>query len=96
VQREKTGPSFVYYAGDSCIAENQRQASQGLGHLPAEIAVLVLVEFINNPESSFEQLAKTLQRKSNVSVKAAQIKKLFEEHEVKKTPKTAVPRPYGP
>lgn len=96
LQREKTGRSFVYYAGDSRIAEIQRQASQSLGPLPAEIAVLVLVEFINNPEASFEQLAKTLQRKSNVSVKPVQIKRLFEQHQIKKTPKTVVRRPYGP
>lgn len=96
LQREKAGRSFVYYAGDSRIAEIQRQAMQSPGPLPAEIAVLILVEFINNPESSFEQLALALEKKSNVSVKALQIKRLFEQHGVKKTPKTAARKLYGP
>ena len=84
LQREKTGRSFVYYAGDSCVADTQRQATQNPGSLPAEIAVLILVEFINNPESSFEQLASALERKRNVSVKILQLKRLFEQYEVKK------------
>ena len=96
LQREKAGRSFVYYAGDSHIAETQRQAMQSPGPLPAEIAVLILVEFINNPESSFEHLALALEKKNNVSVKALQIKRLFEQYGVKKTPKTAARKLYGP
>ena len=96
LQREKAGRSFVYFAGDSRIAETQRQAMQSPGPLPAEIAVLILVEFINNPESSFEQLALALKKKNNVSVKTLQIKRLFEQYGVKKTPKTAARKLYGP
>lgn len=92
LQREKNGRSFVYYAGDSCVADIQRRTTQNPGPLPAEIAVLILVEFINNPESSFEQLASALERKRNVSVKILQLEKLFEQYEVKKTPKIAVPK----
>ena len=61
--------------------------------LPAEIAVLILVEFIRNPDSSFEQLAKAISRNKSVTVKAAQIERLFDQHGLKKTTRTAAPKP---
>jgi hypothetical protein len=60
---------------------------------PAEIAVLILVEFIRNPDSSFEQLAKAISRKKSLTVKAAQIERLFDQHGLKKTTRTVEPEP---
>ncbi len=95
LQRQKIGHSHVYPALDPDIAALQRQSVQGLSvaQPPAEIAVLILAEFIRNPDSSFEQLAKAVSRKMGVSVKAAQIEKLFDRHGLKKTIQTAVPKP---
>ncbi|MCA1743654.1 MAG: hypothetical protein ABR542_05790 [Desulfonatronovibrio sp.] len=89
LQREKIGRSFVYFAQDARVADNQLKGWESLNvHsklLPAEIAVLILAEFIRNPQISFEQLAKTMQKTRNVSVKAVQIEKFFEQHGLKKT-----------
>jgi hypothetical protein len=95
LQRQRIGGSNVYLALDPNIAAVQRQGVEGLSvaRLPAEIAVLVLVEFIHKPDSSFEQLAKAISRGKGVAVKAAQIEKLFESHGLKKTIRTAGPKP---
>ena len=89
LQREKSGRSYVYLAGDSHTAAAQRRnlALKNLPatHLPAEISVLVLVEFIHHPDSSFEQLAKTMANKKNVAIQPAQIERLFEMQGLKKT-----------
>lgn len=95
LQRRKIGHSHVYLAIDSDIASIQRQSVEILSviQLPAEIAVLILVEFIRNPDSSFEQLAKAISRKTSVSVKTAQIERLFDQHGLKKKILTAAPKP---
>lgn len=95
LQRQKIGHTHVYLALDPDIATLQRQSVQSLSvaQPPAEIAVLILAEFIRNPDSSFEQLAKAVSRKMGVTVKAAQIEKLFDQHGLKKTIQTAVPKP---
>lgn len=95
IQRQKIGRCHVYFAADSHKAESQRQAFSAQ-HPPevrfsAEIAVLVLAEFIRSPDSSFEQLAKKISRSRNVTVNAKQIEQLFEQHGLKKTMQTAVP-----
>lgn len=93
LDRQKQGRSFVYIASDSQIAANQRQAMviKGLSakQLPAELAVLVLVEFIKAPKSSFEQLAKAIAKAKGVSVDLSQIERLFIVHDLKKTMPTA-------
>jgi hypothetical protein len=95
LQRQKSGRSHVYLAIDPHIAAVQRQSVESLSvmHLPAEIAVLILVEFIRNPESSFEQLATAISRDKSVTVEAAQIEKLFKQHGLKKTTGTVAPKP---
>jgi len=95
LQREKVGRSHVYLAIDPHIAAVQRQSVENLSviQLPAEIAVLILVEFIRNPDSSFEQLATAISRSKNVTVKAVQIERLFDWHGLKKTTRTAAPKP---
>jgi hypothetical protein len=95
LQRHKIGASHVYLALDPAIAAIQRQSVESLsvGRLPAEIAVLVLVEFIHKPDSTFEQLAKAISRGKGVTVRAAQIERLFDQHGLKKTIPTAQPKP---
>ena len=95
LQRHKIGHAHVYLAIDPHIAVVQRQSAESLSavQLPAEIAVLILVEFIRKPGSSFEQLAKAISRDQGVTVKAAQIERLFDRHGLKKTIQTAVPEP---
>jgi hypothetical protein len=93
LQRQKAGRSFVYIAGDPAIADMQRQA-MAMRSLPApspptEIIVLILVEFIKRPKSSFDQLATYILQKNGIIVSAAQIKRIFEIHGLKKKTKTA-------
>jgi hypothetical protein len=89
LQREKAGRSYVYLAADPHIATGQRRAMAlkdlPPAPLPAEIAVLVLVAFIRNPQASFKQLAKTLSTTQNVTVDAVQIERFFDLHGLKKT-----------
>jgi len=93
LERQKQGRSYVYIAVDSVIAASQRQAmamkSMPANQLPAEIAVLVLVEFIKNPRSSFEHLAKAIAEVKGITVDLAQIKRLFVAQGLKKTGPTA-------
>jgi hypothetical protein len=56
-----------------------------VSQLPAEIAVLILVRFIQEPESSFKELAQVISRKMRVTITAAQIQRLFDQHGIKKT-----------
>jgi hypothetical protein len=87
--RHKQGRSYVYLAADAPRAASQRQAlaqkSLPAGQLPAEIAVLVLAEFIKNPKASVEQLAHALTETKGVTVAVAQIDRLFVTHDLKKT-----------
>jgi hypothetical protein len=87
IQRRKSGRSYIYIAADPQIAAIQHQAhiSLPVASLPAEIAVLILVEFIRHPDSSFEQLAAVITRTKHITVDASQVKKLFQEHGLKKT-----------
>ncbi len=86
LQRCKRGRANIYIAKDADITTIQRKAATvSEVQLPAEIAVLVLVEFINNLGSSFVQLAKVISKSKKVAVSAAQIETLFIRLGVKKT-----------
>ena len=95
LQRQKQGRSYIYLAVDSSIQVLQRQALESRNtpktKLPAEIAVLILVEFIRHPDLSFEQLATVITRHHHIIVNAAQIRALFMLHGLKKTAQTAGP-----
>lgn len=95
LRRHKIGASHVYLAIDPLLAAVQRQSVEILSQprLPAEIAVFILVEFIRNPDSSFEQLAQTICRNKGLTLKAAQIEELFDLHGLKKTIPTEEPEP---
>jgi hypothetical protein len=89
IQRQKIGRCQIYFAADPHKAQSQRQALSAQ-HPPqvqfsAELAVLILAEFIRSPDSSFEQLAEKISRNKNVTVNAKQIEQLFAQHGLKKT-----------
>jgi hypothetical protein len=97
LQRRKQGRSYRYLAMDPSIQAIQLQTLEKgnipVPKLPAEVAVLILAEFIRHPELSFEQLAKVITRHRHVVLNAAQIEELFAAHGLKKTMQTAVPTP---
>jgi hypothetical protein len=76
-------------------ARNRRQREQAAAAAPVppttslstQAAVLVLVEYIQHPERSFEQLAAHLQQRE-LTVTPERIRRFFQEHELKKTPTT--------
>lgn len=87
LQRQKLERSFVYLAADDKTAEAQSREIQKNDsiQLPAEMAVLVLVEFIRRPDAGFGQLAQAITRRTGVRIDAVQVKSLFERHGLKKT-----------
>jgi hypothetical protein len=87
LQRQKRGRAYVYLAPDDQTARSQFQAIEKAEAvlLPAEIAVLVLAEYIRTPGADFANLAKTIAKRTGVSIKAGQIKALFDQHGLKKT-----------
>ncbi|GKT11029.1 hypothetical protein [Desulforhabdus sp. TSK] len=95
LQRHKIGSSHIYLAMDPHIAAVQRQSAESLSQpqLPAEIAVLILVDFIRNPDSSSEQLAQAMHRNRGITLDAAQIEALFDQYGLKKTTRTGAPEP---
>jgi hypothetical protein len=94
LRREKRGHCHVYLALDPAVSARQREQWCGLaepaGHLPAEVAVLVLAAFIREPTASYEDLARRVGRQISMPISAAQVEHLFVEHGVKKT--TRAPR----
>lgn len=97
IQRQKQGRSYIYLAMDPSIQAMQLQALEGKSvsrpKLPAEIAVLILAEFIRHPDFSFEQLAKATARQRRIVLNTDQIEDLFAQHGLKKTMQPAVSKP---
>jgi len=97
IQRHKQGRSYIYLAIDPSTQAIQLQAREGksdsISTLPAEVAVLILVEFIRQPDLNFEQLAKAIARQRHILLGAAQVEELFELHGLKKTMQSVAPRP---
>jgi hypothetical protein len=95
IQRQKMGRCQVYFAADLHKAERQRQARSAQYpprvRFSAEMAVLVLAEFIRSPDSSFEQLAEKISQSKKVTVRPEQIEDLFDQHGLKKTMQTGGP-----
>jgi hypothetical protein len=94
LQRQKVARSHVYFSVDPSIATAQRRALAG-GELPAEITIQILVETILNPDSSYEDLAQTIFRKTRVAIDVQQIQWLFAHYGLKKTAQVRVPPPGG-
>ncbi|MBN2256218.1 MAG: hypothetical protein JW704_00040 [Anaerolineaceae bacterium] len=95
ISREKAGRCQIYCAADLHKSASQREALAAQ-HPPkatfsSEMAVLILAEFIRNPDSSFDQLAEKISRIKNVIVNPQQIEVLFDQHGLKKTTQSAKP-----
>lgn len=93
IDRIKIGGEFRYLSTKE--RTNRRQRAQVLveqrseeppSPLSAQAAVFVLVEYINNPELSFEQIACNLKQHKQITVAQESIRGFFKEQGVKKTP----------
>jgi hypothetical protein len=87
LQRQKTGRTFTYLSADGKRAISQLQAGSDIRAmpLPAEIAVLILVEYIHHPKAGFGKLAQRIGRRANVHIEASQVRALFDQYGLKKT-----------
>ena len=87
LQRQKIGRAFTYLSADEPTATSQRQAGSNAQAmvLPAEIAVLILVEYIHHPKAGFSKLAQRIGRRTEVQIEASQVRALFERYGLKKT-----------
>lgn len=85
LQRQKHGGSYAYLATDPVKADVQEKALQK-EHAPlsAELAVQILVAFIQNPGTDLQQLAKSVFQKTGARISTEQIQMLFDAHGVKK------------
>lgn len=86
IERQRQGRAHIYLAADAKTAEAQRCAleSTEVALLPAEIAVMVLAEFIRKPSADPATLARRVSTKTGVRIKADQIRSLFAQHGLKK------------
>jgi predicted transcriptional regulator len=85
IQRQRQGRFHVYLAAESAVAQRQLQQSVVSAPLPAEIAVLVLAEFIRHPHRPPEALARAVSVKAGIAIQAEQVRKLFDQYSLKKT-----------
>jgi hypothetical protein len=86
IERQRHGRSHIYLSADVKTAEAQRRGlvSTEAALLPAEIAVMVLAEFIRYPSAEPATLARRVSVKVGVSIEADQIRSLFAQHGLKK------------
>jgi hypothetical protein len=85
IQRQRQGRSHVYLAAESAVAQRQLRQSVVSVPLPAEIAVLVLAEFIRHPQRKPEALARAVSAKAGIPIQAEQVRGVFERYGLKKT-----------
>jgi hypothetical protein len=94
IDRVKLTSEYTYLSRDESVNRLQlnrlkgRVDEQTAQPLSTQAAVFVLVEFINNPRLSFEQLAERLQHSRRITVLPTEITRFFREHGLKKTPET--------
>jgi len=88
IERQRSARAHVYLSCDAQTADAQRRAMAPSVStvMPAEIAVLVLAEFIRQPSAEAAELARRVSAKTAVRIGADQIRALFESHGLKKTP----------
>ena len=86
IQRQRQGRAHIYLAADARTAEAQRRAltPAEVAVLPAEIAVMVLAEFIRKPSAEPSELARRVSAKAAVRIQADQIRALFAQYGLKK------------
>ena len=94
IDRIKIGGEFRYLSTKARTNRRQRaqvvveQKPERPAPLTAQAAVFVLVEYINNPELSFEQIACNVKKHRQIVVAQESIRCFFKEQGVKKTPET--------
>jgi hypothetical protein len=83
IDRVKIDRGFVYLSKDEKKKKQQLSHVSQEENLAPQMSVLVLVEYIKNPDSSFSDISTALSKRRIVApVKA--IKQLFKEHNIKK------------
>jgi len=91
IDRVKAGGKFIYLSIDKYVNMRQRkiheiaQSEAIFRPVSIETAFLVLVEFINHPGISFEQICINLKHRCNIYITSDEITRLFEQHSIKKT-----------
>jgi len=99
IERVRVGRAFQYLSKDRDINQQQRlflearRPGKPATPLSTQAAVYVLVEFIKQPQLSFEQIAGRLHKHRRLTVSAESIGQLFEKHGLKKTVATPGRRP---
>ncbi len=92
VDRIKHKARFVYLSKDTQNSQRQRrrievfEAKKALQPFNAQTAVFILVEFINHPQLSFDEIAARLKHRRNIFVLPEDIDRFFAQHGLKKTP----------
>jgi|SaaInl8_200m_RNA_FD_contig_41_1249697_length_1206_multi_5_in_0_out_0_1 hypothetical protein len=92
IDRIKYGSQFVYLSIDKHVNMRQRKLHESNAKevisrpISIEASFLVLVEFINHPGISFEQICVNLNNKFNICITPYEITRLFEQHGIKKKP----------
>lgn len=84
--RIKHNKQFIYLSKKKNIYQQQLDYYKQEEHLKPQTAIQLLVEHINNPDASCQQLSQRLQQK-DFPVSAEAIQSFFEKHGVKKNPK---------
>jgi nucleoside-diphosphate-sugar epimerase len=97
VDRVKVQGEFRYLCTAEQINRRQRelvaaaQPPSPSTSLSTQAAVFALVEYIQHPGLSFEQLAANLQQHRQLTVASESIRRFFQEHDLKKTPEAWTP-----
>lgn len=84
--RIKKNKQFIYLSKQENIYQQQLDFHKQAEQLKPQTAIQLLVEHINNPDATCQQLSQTLRQK-HFQVTAEEIQSFFEKHGVKKTPK---------
>jgi hypothetical protein len=84
--RIKHDKQFIYLSKQENIYQQQLDYYKQIDDLKPQPAIQLLVEYINNPNATCQQLSQALGRK-NFQVTVEEIQAFFKKHGVKKNPK---------
>lgn len=96
IDRVKFTHEFSYLSTNDKINRQQyerlkiQRVKRTLQPLSAETAVLVLVEYIKEPQLSFQNIAARLKQNKNITVLAEDIARFFQQHGIKKMPDSSM------
>jgi transposase len=100
--RVKAAGEFRYLATSTQIQQQQRAQIEAQTPVPpppalsAQVGMWVLVELIQHPEWSLEQIAGQLRRCRQMSVSVESLRRFLEEHGVKKTAEPSTAKSWKP